>query len=136
MTTTTTQARQLLTRLREGSYALPSGQRVAYTDGDTLKALQLLYRVTPETSDTGSSHLANDQVRAMLTDVQAGKPLSGVQLGQLHVLLARYSSELAALRKSGNRDGQDYSAVPDPATGRLIAAAAPRDHHGRFRGAQ
>ena len=135
MTTTTMRARQLLARLREGQYQLPNGQAVQFTDGETLKALQDLYRVTPETNETGSSHLANDQVRGMLTDVLAGQPLTGVQFGQLHAVLKRYATELAALRAAGNVDGQDYGAVPDPATGRLVGPASQRDHHGRFTGA-
>jgi hypothetical protein len=121
--------------LREATYDVPDGSKVQYSSGgDTFKAASDLYAVLDELAPSGSSNLANDQVRQMLSDLQAGKDLSDAQWGALTELLQKYAKQLAALRASPDKNGQDYTAVAPEGTGRLIAApsSSGRDEQGRF----
>ena len=125
----------VLEALREATYATPSGKQILYNSGgDLTRQVADLYAVVNENHVTGSSNLENDQLRAILTDLAAGKPdLSDAQWGLVQRLLEKYKDELAAARKSPDRNGQDYSAVPPEGTGRVVPPDAGRDGRGRFK---
>lgn len=107
-------------RVREGSYGLPGGQQMYFEDGDTYKDITDLYTVVPMKLDNDTPNLENEQLQTMARDYITGRALSLIQIGVLKRLLDKYSDDLAALRSSPDRDGQDYSHAPDPATARLI----------------
>lgn len=99
-------------RVREGSYPIPGGV-VEFCDADTIREIADLYVVAEEDYKTGTSNLANDQLRQMLTDVFQGKNLSAVQWNVLKRLRNRYATEYAALNAKPDKDGQDYFSPSD-----------------------
>ena len=114
----------VLERLREASYTNADGSKVLYSSGgDSYRDAADLYAILSENHTTGSSNLENDQVRQILTDLRAGKDLDNAEWGVLKTLLAKYRTQLAALRASPDHQGQDYTAVAPEGTGRLIPAS-------------
>lgn len=111
-----------LSPLREGSYTNADGSVIAYLDAQTVQDARDLYAVLQEQAPSGSSNLENDQIRAILTSLQAGQQLDDAQWGAFHHLRDKYASALTALRASADRKGQDYSAVAEPGTGRVMKA--------------
>jgi hypothetical protein len=104
--------------LREGTYG-PTGSEVYYEDSSTIDDLRDLYVVLSEQTANGSKNLPNDQVLGMLEHVEEGHPLSDVEIGTLKQLLARFATELAKLRATPDKQGQNWSDVPDPGSARL-----------------
>lgn len=109
-------------RVREGSYALPDGRAVYFNDGQTLRDVSDLYTILHENHSTGSPNLENEQAKAMLDQVQRGGKLDDTQIGVLVKLMGKYHAQMAALRKSPDREGQDILAVPE--NGRMIPKGA------------
>jgi hypothetical protein len=105
-------------RLREGSYQLPDGRSVSFTDAQTLTDARDLYAVLKEQHMTGSSNLENDIVRQILTDLTAGN-ISAAQHGALNALLVKYRGAISKLRASPDHQGQDYGKVAPLGTGRI-----------------
>lgn len=117
-------------RFREGSFVGPTdGGRVYFQDADTLRDAIDLYSVVSELAASGSPNVENQQALSLVSTLQGGTGLatvtgggvlSAVEVGQLLALMDKYSGEIAALRASPDRDGQDLLAVPDPETALLI----------------
>jgi hypothetical protein len=114
-------ARVLIRRMREGRYATRvNGQVVttAFTDGDTIREVADLLVVLGEEHSSGSPNLEIAQIRGMGGDLESGKPLTAVQQALLGKLLAKYGPEIRLLRRSPDRQGQDFLAVPTQGAGR------------------
>jgi hypothetical protein len=114
----------LLARVREGVYGAPGSPRVYFEDADTYKDITDLYSILKQNLDTGSPNLENSQVEGLAASIQDGYPLSAVEIGVLQRLLAKYAKDLAELRASPDRQGQDYTSVPDAGTARLVGSHA------------
>lgn len=115
---------QTVARLREATYG-PTGTEIYYEDGDTYRDITDLYTVLKQNrADTGSPSLENGQVESLARTVYENRPLSLVEIGLLAKLKGKYADALAQLRAIPDRDGQDYLAVPDPATARLVGGTS------------
>jgi hypothetical protein len=126
----------VLARLREATYDVPDGSKVQYSSGgDVYRDACDLYAILDEVAPSGSSNLENDIVRQLLTDLRQGKAPNGQQWGALRALLEKYARELAALRASPDKGGQDFVGGAAPGTGRVIPApsSSGRDAQGRSR---
>jgi hypothetical protein len=110
----------ILSRVREGSYQVAGGPEIYFEDGSTYQDIADLYTVIANEQGNGSANLENAQVEDLGRSILTGYPLSDVQIGILKRLLAKYAPQLDALRGSGDREGQDYTAVPDPGTARIV----------------
>ncbi len=115
---------RILRIIREGSYPAPDGRSVYYVDDDTMRDAADLAAVLKEDHTTGSPNLENLQARNILDHLQTGAGLGEVQIGTLRKLMAKHQAKIAALRASGDRDGQDYLDVADPGSARI---ANPQD---------
>lgn len=117
-------------RFREGSFVGPTdGTQVYFQDADTLRDAIDLYTVISELAASGSPNVENQQALGLVSTLQGGTGLAtvtgggvlaAVEVGTLLALMDKYSAEIAALRASPDRDGQDLLAVPDPETALLI----------------
>lgn len=96
--------------VREGSYQLPDGRSVYYSDAETLRDVADLYAVIDEQYDTGTPNLENDQARLMLETLGSGAPLEAWQVQQLTRLMDKYAQQIQALRTRPDRGGQDFLA--------------------------
>ena len=110
----------ILDRVREGTYGAPGQPTVYYEDGSTWRDLTDLYTVLDQERGNGTPNLENSELENMLATVKGGYPLTVVQIGMLKRLLAKYQPAVDALRAKDGKEGQDYSAVPDPGTARLV----------------
>ncbi len=110
--------RDLLSVVREGTYGV--GQQVYYEDANTYKDVTDLYTVLSQEIGNGTPNLENSQVEGIAASIQDGYPLSDVEIGVLQRLLAKYKTQIDALRASPDHAGQDYLAVPDPGTARIV----------------
>lgn len=108
-----------LRRLREGALGLADGRSVYYQDDDTLRDAADLYAVLAETHATGSPNLENEQARGFVERLQSGGLLADVEIGRFLELLDKYADEIAVLRASPDRQGQDYLHEPDPSAARI-----------------
>lgn len=102
-----------------GQYTNADGSTVQFTDPDLIRSATDLYTILHAELPTGDTNLENDQVRQMLTDMRAGKPLDVAQHGVLRQLLAKYADDLAELQATSDKRGQDYFNVPDDSQGRV-----------------
>lgn len=108
--------------VREEFYENVDGSRIAFLGPQTVQDARDLYAVLQEEGPSGSSNLENDQVRAILTNLHAGRDLDDAQWGVMRHLTEKYASQLAKLRASPDRNGQDYASVAPLGTGRVIRA--------------
>lgn len=110
--------------LREASYGAPGSPQVYYEDGDTYKDITDLFTVLDQNRKTGSPNLENAQVEDLAKQIYERKPLSAMHIGVLKQLQTKYAGALAKLRATPDRDGQDYTSSPDPATARLVTGGS------------
>jgi len=106
--------------MREATYGADGQPQVHYEDGDTYRDCTDLYTVIKNDLGTGSESLENQQASNLVALMKEGYPLSDVQVGLLQRLLAKYKPQIEALRASPDKEGQDYTDVPEPATARLV----------------
>jgi hypothetical protein len=108
--------------MREGSYGGDEFGTAEnyYAGSETLPLLQDLLTCLPVTLDNGTPNLENEQVKVMIEDLGRGHTLSVVAIGKMKDLVVKHAAEIKALRASRDKQGQDYSSVPDPATGRQV----------------
>lgn len=109
-----------LLRVREGTYGAPGQPQVYYEDADTYADVTDLYTVLENARGNGTPNLENAQVEDLATSILSGHALSDVQIGVLQRLLDKYQASIQELRGSPDRDGQDYTSVPDPGTARIV----------------
>lgn len=114
----------VVARLREASYGVEGGPQVYYETGDTYRDLTDLFTVLEQDRGTGSPNLENAQVEDMARSIYERHPLSAMQIGVLKQLMAKHGPALKALRAKADREGQDYTAAPDPATARLVTGGS------------
>lgn len=108
-----------LLRVREGTYGAPGQPQVYFEDGETYEDVTDLYTVLEADRGNGTPNLENAQVEHLAACMLAGYPLTDVQIGLLQRLLNKHADAIAALRATPDREGQDYTDVPDPGTARL-----------------
>jgi hypothetical protein len=114
-------ARRMIRRLREGSYSSKvngASVSVPFTDAETTRDVHDLYVVLSELHSSGSPNLEIQQARQLIAGLEEGRSLSTVEQALLGRLLARHASEIRALRRSPDKQGQDFAAVPTAGTGR------------------
>lgn len=107
-------------RLREGVYGGNGTPRVYYEDAGTYEDVTDLYTILDTETPDGTKDLENAQVEDLATSMLKGYPLSDVQIGVLKRLLEKYSTQIAELRATPDKDGQDYTDVPNPGVARLV----------------
>jgi hypothetical protein len=105
------------TRLREGTYGAPGQPQVYYEDAGSYRDITDLYQLLDSETPDGTKKLENAQVENLAARVLSGYPLTDIDIGVLQRLLAKYQTQLQALREDPDYD--DYTSVPDPGTARL-----------------
>lgn len=114
---------RLLRLMREATMELAGGESVYYQTSDpedTLRDALDLYTVIPEDYRTGSESLENKQAMQFVAVLQSGGLLAEVDLGVFLGLLSKYRDEIAALRASPDREGQDHLAIDATPNARII----------------
>jgi len=110
----------VLGRVREGTYGAPGQPQVYFEDASTYADVTDLYSVLAQERGNGTPNLENSQIEGIAASIQDGYLLSDVEIGVLQRLLAKYREQIDALRASPDHEGQDYTAVPDPGTARIV----------------
>ena len=105
--------------LRESSFGA-GDEETFYPSPDTQELLQDLFTCLPETLPNGSENLEAAVVKRMLEDLTRGHQLAPVDVAKMKELVVKHQSEIKALRESRDKQGQDFDAVPDPASGREV----------------
>ncbi len=112
---------RVIERLREATYGGENGTpEVYYEDDDTYRDLTDLFTVLHQEQGNGTPNLENAQVENMARTIYENRPLSAMEIGLLKRLKSKYAGQIAELRSTPDRDGQDYLAAPDPATARFV----------------
>ena len=112
--------------LREGSYETTANgqtQKVEYTDAATAKDIADLWAVVKGTyGDTPS--VESTSLQQMLSDVQAGKPLTDQEFALLNRLRTKYAAALAKFRSSPEGKAEGFVTAPPEGSGRITREAA------------
>jgi hypothetical protein len=96
---------------------------VQFTSGDTLHDAADLYAIV-EGEYKGTPSTESEQLKSILANLQAGKPLSEVEWEQLTAIKDRYASQLTEFRASPENPSQGFIPLPDNGEGRLSEAFA------------
>lgn len=115
--------------MREGSYTLPDGRKVQFTDADTFQLATDLYQYV-EHDYKGSDSVDATRLEQIVKNLQAGMPLQASEWDILRELQDRLGAGFTAWR-SGDRDGQGTS-VP-AGSGRIEEAMATLPASARVR---
>jgi 2'-5' RNA ligase len=102
-----------------GSYTNADGSRVEFTDSDTIRDVADLWAVV-RGEYNGTPSMENAQLEAMLSDLEAGRPLSDAEFGVLHQLRGRYAAALEAFRASPENEAEGYVPAPDVGSARVM----------------
>lgn len=112
-----------------GSYKLPDGRSVSFTNDETLRDVADLWAVI-QGEYNGTPSAASDALKQMLGELQAGKPLSGMEWSILVKIQAKYADQLAKFRASTDDELEGYVPVADVDSSRIhesLAAMSPSE---------
>jgi 2'-5' RNA ligase len=70
----------------------------------------------------GTPSVESEQLKAMLADLQAGKPLSGDEWEQFSAIQRRHAADLAKFRASPENAAQGFVPAPTTGAGRVVEA--------------
>lgn len=108
--------------MREGSYTLPDGRKVQFSDGDTLRDVADLWAVL-QGEYKGTESASSDALKTMLGHLQSGAPLSGAEWEQLNRIRSRFGDQLKAFRASPDNDTEGFVPLQDPDGAKMTEAA-------------
>ena len=96
-------------------------KRVQVTDADTLRDVADLWAIT-DGEFQGTPSTESETLKAMLGDLQSGKPLSTDQWSVLERIRGQYAARLAAFRASPKNASEGFVPLPEGGAGRVVEA--------------
>jgi 2'-5' RNA ligase len=93
-------------------------QTVQFTDGDVMRDVADLYSLV-EGEYNGTPSIESDQLKGMLADLQANKPLSDIEWGMLNSLMSKYQDKLQSFRDGPDDSTQGWVPVKTGGTNKI-----------------
>ncbi len=93
-------------------------QTVQVTGADTLRDVADLYAIV-EGEYKGTPSAESEQLKVILGNLQAGRPLAEIEWTELQAIKKRYADQLATFRASPENQAQGWVPLADDGKGRL-----------------